>query len=83
MKFEINGNVHSTAKLIDTITGSVKSPSGDLVKVEFFVFELPTVEGEVLQWGMTMNGNGRVQSVTFTDKAKMEAVIESQKKMFV
>lgn len=83
MKFEKNGQIHSDSKLIDTISGNVKSPSGELVMVEFFVFELPTVEGEVLSWGVTMNGNGRVQSMTFTDKAKMQSVLDSQSKMFV
>ena len=82
-KLNVNGKIYCDTNLIDSVSGNVNSPNGEVVAVTIELHTVLNVSGDVSKWVFVASMVGQSRSMEFSAESKAREVLDAQKKFFV
>lgn len=82
-KLTVNGKTYCDTNLIESASGSVKSPSGAIVSVTLDLHVVLNASGDVSKWVFIASMAGQSRAMEFVTESQAREVMNTQKKFFV
>lgn len=82
-KLNVNGKIYCDTNLIESVSGNVNSPNGEVVTVTLDLHTVLNVSGEISKWIFVAAMDGQSRSMEFAAESKAREVLNAQKKFFV
>ena len=82
-KLTVNGKTYCDTNLVESVSGTVKSPNGTMVSVTLFLHTVLNASGDVSKWVFIATMAGQSRAMEFTTESQAREVLSAQKRFFV